>query len=779
MCYNTRMLDIYQTLEIKSVLEEIALETHSEVAKAKIVSLHMLSDKEEIRLSLKRVNEMMKLLSERDSLPIQASFDLTKFLEIAQKGGVLSIHELDHIALDIETSQKLIQYFARLDRHVYEYLYELKEELFDLSKLEESIRQVISPNLSVRDDASPELNRIRKQILHLTSSVQDVSRGLVAKYAEFLSEKGITIRNDHFVLPVQTSYKSKVPGMIHDISDTGATTFVEPQELVQLSNQIYALRVEEKEEIYRLLKILTEKVAIHQSEIQTNNRIIALLDEISAKAIYANKHHCLTSTLSDEQIISISGARHPLINDDVVVDNDFFLNKQQSMIIISGPNAGGKTVALKTLGLMVMMNQMGLAIPVKEPANLGYFPKIYADIGDNQSLSDNLSTFAAHVSNLSTITHFVTGKDLVLLDELGTGTSPREGEALALAVSDFLLKKHVFSVISSHFDKMKEFAYAKENVINAMMIFDEQKLLPTYRLKIGSSGRSYGLEMAERYHLDGKVVNQAKRYLSNDKEVSFNDVLDRLNHLVNENEQRQRELSERERLLKGKEKHLHHEEEILREKKDKLLEDVKHEQKKIIDRATQKVDLIMKNLDKDNLKLHELIHAKTELKELSSSQEEEEIYLDNGPIKIDDYVEVKGLGLVGKVKKISGEKVEVVTEDGFGVKTKLDQLVKTEEPLSAKKIQSSVNHELQIKTNVKLELNIIGYHIDEGIEAVSKYLDECRLRHFKTVRIIHGMGSGQLRNAVHAYLKKCDFIEDFHYGSTYDGGTGATVVTFK
>ena len=773
------MLDIYGTLEIQKVLDEISIETHSEVAHAKILSLRMLSNKDEIRLSLSRVNEMMNLLNEKEHLPIQSSFDLSKFLEIAKKGGVLSIAELDHIALDIETSQKLHLYFARLEKHLYPSLYEIKEKFFDLSKLLESIRHVVSPNLVIYDDASPELNRIRKQISHLSSTVQDISRGLVSKYAEYLSEKTITIRNDHFVLPVQTSFKSKVSGMIHDISDTGATTFVEPQELVQLSNQIYALRVEEKEEIYRLLKILTEKVAFHESEIDSNNKVIALLDEISAKAIYGIKHQCFAASLCDDQLISIKGARHPLISDEVVVENDFELSKQQSMIIISGPNAGGKTVALKTLGLMVMMTQMGLLIPTKEPANLGYFPKIYADIGDNQSLSDNLSTFAAHVSNLSTITHFVTGKDLVLLDELGTGTSPREGEALALAVADFLLKKHVFSVISSHFDKMKEFAYAKENVVNAMMIFDEQKLLPTYRLKIGSSGRSYGLEMAERYHLDSKVVHQAKQYLSKDKSVSFNDVLDRLNHLVNENEQRERALNEKERLLNGREKHVHHEEEVLKEKKNKLLEDVKHEQKKIIDRTTQKVDLIMKNLDKDNLKLHEIIHAKTQLNDLTTSEDEEEIYLDNGPIELGDYVEVKGLGLIGKVKKISGEKVQVVTEDGFDVKTKLDQLVKTDEPLTHKKIQTGVDHELQIKTDVKLELNIIGYHIDEGLEAVSKYLDECRLRHFKTVRIIHGMGSGQLRAAVHAYLKKCDFIEDFHYGSTYDGGTGATVVILK
>lgn len=773
------MLDIYGTLEIKKVLEEIALETHSEVSKAKILSLRMLQNKDEIRHELGVCEEMMRLLNERDRLPIQSSFDLEKYLTIAKKGGVLSIAELDHIALDIETSQKLHHYFARLEHHLYPLIFDEKEKLYDLSKLEERIRSVIGPSLNVLDSASPELKRIRQSILKLTSSVQDLSRSLIARYAEYLSEKTITLRNDHFVLPVQTSYKNKVSGIIHDISDTGSTTFIEPQELVQISNQISALRVEEKEEINRLLKMLTEQVSFHESEIDSNNKVIAYLDEISAKAIYGIKHKCLVASLCDEHLISLAGARHPLIDDDDVVENDFELSSGQSMIIISGPNAGGKTVALKTLGLMVMMTQMGLPIPTQTKANLGYFPKIYADIGDNQSLSDNLSTFAAHVSNLSTITHFVTGKDLVLLDELGTGTSPREGEALALAVSDFLLQKHVFSVISSHFDKMKEFAYAKENVSNAMMVFDEEKLLPTYKLRIGSSGKSYGLEMAERYHLEQKVVQRAKKYLSKDKEVSFNDVLDRLNHLVNENETREKSLNEKERLLKGKEKHLRHEEEVLKEKKDKLLEDVKHEQKKIITQTTQKVDLIMKNLDKDQIKLHDVIRAKTELKKLSIEKEDEEIYLDNGPISLDDYVEVKGLGLVGRVKKINGEKVQVVTEDGFDVKTKLDQLVKVDEPLSHKKIQSNINHDALVKTDVKLELNIIGYHIDEGVEAVSKYLDECRLRHFKTVRIIHGMGTGQLRKAVHEYLKKLDFVEDFHYGSTYDGGTGATVVTLK
>jgi len=779
VCYNAYMLDIYHTLEIEPILNEIASYSHTEISKQKILNLKMLTSPEEISSTLVILNEMMHLLDVKEHLPIEASFDLTKYLDIVAKSGVLSVLELDHVALDIETSKKLSLYFSRVERHLYPNLIKITDQFYDLSKLEDKIRSVISENLQIRDDASPELRKIRGQITKLTNEVRDSSRGLIAKYSEYLSENTMALRNDHFVLPVKTANKNKVPGIIHDISDTGMTTFIEPESLVQLSNKICSLRVDEKEEIYRLLRYLSNEVALNKNEVEKNNALISLLDEYSSKATYSNKHRSLCANLVDEQVIELTGARHPLINPEVVVENDFVLNKENRIILISGPNAGGKTVALKTLGLLVMMNQMGLAIPTKIPANLGYFPRIYADIGDNQSLSDNLSTFAAHVSNLSTITYFVKSKDLVLLDELGTGTSPKEGEAMAMAVTEFLLQKGTLCMISSHFDKMKEFAYATDHIENAMMVFDEKKLVPTYHFKIGASGRSYGLEMASRYHLHDEVVKKAKQYLNNDQTTDINDVLDELNHLVNENEELNKSLKERERLLTGRENNLKHQEEIFSSKKETLLEDVKIERQKILDEANAKVDFIMKNLDSSNLKLHEVIQAKTSLKELTEEHEDEKLSLSTEPIAVGDYVEIQHLGLTGKVVKITSKKVELISQDGFQVQAKLDQLVKVDAPANNKRLHTNIDHELQIKSNVGLELNIIGYHIDEGIQALSKYLDECRLRGFKTVRIIHGMGTGQLRTAVWNYLKKQSYIEEYHYGGYFDGGTGATVVTFK
>jgi len=485
----------------------------------------------------------------------------------------------------------------------------------------------------------------------------------------------------------------------------------------------------------------------------------------------------LVPSFSKERIIDLKGARHPLIDESKVVSNDFKFDESQRIIIISGPNAGGKTVALKTLGLLVMMSQMGLAIPTKEKGIISYFPRIYADIGDNQSLSDNLSTFAAHVSNLSTITHFVTSKDLVLLDELGTGTSPNEGEALALAVSDFLLRKKCFAFISSHFEKMKEYAYRRENVTNAMMVFDEKKLLPTYVLKIGYPGRSYGLEMANRYHLDAEVVDAAKKNLAKTGTRSVSDVIDKLNAVLHENEELNKKLKEDKRLLEGKTKDINYQNKVLKDKKENLLSDVEETKVKMIEDAKKKINEVLKILDKPNVKQHELIEAKTKLKNL---EETEEVFDSNEEIKIGDYVEVADLEIIGKVTKINKEKVELISVDGMSVKSTLNKLKKTSKiPGISKKSAGNPDDFVFSKTNVKLELNIIGKHVDEAMAEVEKYLDDCLLKNFKTVRIIHGMGTGALRDAVWDYLSTCKFVDSYRYGESFEGSTGATVVTLK
>lgn len=776
MWYHFDMLDIYETLEISEVLKEISSFSHTEIAKDKLINLKMLS-LDEASQGLVLVKQMSDYILKYGSIPIKASFDLSKFVEISVKGGVLTPLELDHIASDIVNANLLNSFFKKGSKSEYFDLFELVSKLYDLTPLEIKIHSVIASNLTIKDDASPKLKAIRNEIFKLESNVRSFASGLIKKYHEFLSEDTLTLRNDHYVLPVLSTHKSQVPGVIHDISDSGNTTFIEPEILVQLSNKVVSLRIEEKEEIYRLLKALTIEVAGYSSSILSNNKVIGELDFISSKSEYGNKHLCLVPTFSKERVISLKGARHPLIDPSKVVANDFYFDETKRIVIISGPNAGGKTVALKTLGLLVMMAQMAIAIPTQEPGLLPYFPRIYADIGDNQSLSDNLSTFAAHVSNLSTITHFVTSKDLVLLDELGTGTSPNEGEALALAVSDFLLNKHCFAFISSHFERMKEYAYRREGVANAMMVFDEKRLLPTYILKLGFPGRSYGLEMANRYHLDKEVVENAKKNLAKTGTRSVSDVIDKLNAVLHENEELNKKLKEDKRLLEGKTKDINYQNRVLRSKKETLLEDVELEKTRMLDDAKKKINEVLKVLDKPNIKQHELIEAKTKLKALGES---EEVFDSSDEIKLGDYAEVADLDIVGRVTKINKDKVELVSSDGMSIKSTLNKLKKVEKsPGNRMKSGRNVDDLVFSKTNVKLELNIIGKHVDEAMEEVKKYLDDCLLKNFKTVRIIHGMGTGALRDAVRDYLDTCNFVESYRYGESFEGSTGATVVTLK
>ena len=770
------MLDIYGTLEIERVLSEVATFSHTELGKEKILSLKMLSQ-DDASKALTLVSEMSNFILKYGSTPIYSSLDLSKYIDVALKGGVLTPLDLDHIASDVLTANKLHNFFKKGDKSLYFNLLELVNKLFDISELEVKIHKIIAPNLSIKDDASPKLREIRGNIRKKESEVRQLSAGLIHKFHEYLSEDTITLRNDHYVLPVETIHKNKVGGVIHDISDSGQTTFIEPEALVRLSNQICLLHIEEKEEIYLLLKELTSEVVRFSSQISSNNIVIGEIDFISSKAEYGNKHNCLVANFSRERIIDIKGARHPLIDETKVVSNDFKFDESHRIIVISGPNAGGKTVALKTLGLLIMMSQMGLAIPTKEPALISYFPRIYADIGDNQSLSDNLSTFAAHVSNLSTITHFVTQKDLVLLDELGTGTSPNEGEALALAISDFLLNKKCFAFISSHFEKMKEYAYRREGVTNAMMVFDEKKLLPTYSLKIGFPGRSYGLEMANRYHLDKEVVDKAKKNLEKTGNRSVSDVIDKLNAVLHENEELNKKLKEEKRLLEGKTKDINYQNKVLRNKKENLLSDVEETKIKMIEDAKKQINDVLKVLNNPNVKPHELIEAKTKLSKLG---ENEEVFDENEEIQIGDYVEVADLEIVGKVTKINKEKVELISVDGMSVKSTLNKLKKTAKiPGNSKKSARNPDDIVFSKTNVKLELNIIGKHVDEAMDEVKKYLDDCLLKNFKVVRIIHGMGTGALRDAVRDYLDSCSFVESYRYGESYEGSTGATVVTLK
>ncbi|MCR5079491.1 MAG: Smr/MutS family protein, partial [Bacilli bacterium] len=447
--------------------------------------------------------------------------------------------------------------------------------------------------------------------------------------------------------------------------------------------------------------------------------------------------------------------------------------------VLSGPNAGGKTVALKTLGLCVLFFKMAYLLPTALGAEVPYFKRVFVEMGDNSSLEDNLSTFSAHISSLKEITDRIGGKDLALLDELGAGTSPLEGEALAKSMLDFLLEKHAYVFLSSHFEGVKEVGLTKSGVYSASMVFDKEKLEPTYHLEMGLPGDSYGLEVASRYGLDEKIVSRAKEYASSKVDISLGKAIEKLNVLTSENRHLKEQLENREKDLERKEKSLKSKEKALEMREEKLMSDVEKRKQKILDDAKREVEDALYELRSPNLKLHEAIQVK---KKIENMEKVEETPLYNEPIKVGDYASIPSLGLEGRVTKLSNSKAEIVSDNGFPFSVSPNQLHKIAAPKVEKKEVTYTSSSLDSlgATSLKMELNIIGLYADEARLELDKYLDACRVKGFHRVRIIHGFGSGVLRKMVRDFCEKHkDFIEKYEAASEAEGAGGATIVYLK
>ena len=766
------MQNIYSTFEFDKILTAISEFSKSEIGKEKTLSLRMLSSLEDVKKSLDELQEIMEIVYRFGPLPINSSVDTLKLINIAKKTGLLSPRDLYLIANDVITSKELILFKAKINLN-YPFFDSQLAKFFDLSNLEREIRRVVTTSLTVDDHASDKLFEIRTKIRKAENSLNSKAASLAYTYGQYLSDENATIRDGHFVLPVKTAYKSKVLGAIYDVSDTGNTTFIEPLEIITLNNEITSLKIEENEEVRRILKTLTNLVILQEGEIINNNKIIGELDFISAKAQYALASNDVIASLKKEQYLDLKEARHPLIDASKVVANSYHVDEEKRLVVISGPNAGGKTVSLKTIGIIVLMNQCGLAVPALK-AELGYFKHIYIDIGDNQSLSDNLSTFSAHMNQIGEITKLVKGRDLVLIDELGTGTDPREGEALAISVSKHLLDSHALCFISSHFAGLKEYALTSPLIENSSMLFDEDNLSPTYRFKLGAPGKSYGMEVAERYGISPDIIKDAKAYLSEHAHSDTDELISALQKKVDEASKLEETLKKEKAEFDREYKQLKNDQKVLTERRENLLSSVKEEKQEMLDETKEELSRIIKIMSKGNLSLNEVIELKKQVEELED-KEEAEVY--NEDIVVGDIVSIPSLELYGKVDRINGSKAHFVSESGISLEVELNRLHRVEksEKRAIHKVSKPV--ELDVKS-VPLELNIIGMHTDEGKEALMMYLDNCRYKHMSKVRIIHGFGSGALRKMVHGYLSTQKDLT-FKLADGYEGGGGATVVIFN
>ena len=770
------MKNLYDTLEFNKIQEKLNLYIKTEVGKNLVNTLELSTDFFLLQKELSFVEEMMNLIVRFGTLPIINSSDLAIKIGFAKKGGILTPKDLNDIAEDIETSSKVISFVKKCEGN-YENIKDFIKDFNILNHLSNSIKGVISPSLTIYDNASSKLKSIRTKIVSTQQELTARINSLVRTYSSILSDGNITLRNDHFVLPVKTTEKNKIQGIIHDVSNTGETTFIEPNSIVELNNKIYVLKLEEQEEIKRILLELTKEVLSYENEILTNNQMLGYLDFVQAKSLYGNDIDGYVATLEKEQQIHLIGAKHPLLNKDTCIPNSFELNKDHRIMIITGPNAGGKTVALKTVGLLILMNQCGLPLPTSKKPILSIFNNIFLDVGDNQSIQDNLSTFSAHITNIAQIVKNIGGKDIVLIDELGTGTSPNEGEALAISVINEILFKNSFGIISSHFEGVKILAMQNDNIINASALFDEEKLLPTYKIKVGMPGKSYGVDVASRLGMPEHIIDNAKNYLANHQEQNLDNAINKLEKQFILNEKLSEELNAKLKNIEAKEiesnKILANIDKI---KKEAMLE-AEEQKEELLKKARIEIDSILKELKENEIKLHTITAAKKALENLET--DEIEVDSPNQEVEINDYVKIKDTNMQGKIIRKVKNNITVITQEGLSINTTTNKVIKTMAPAKKVAPRMTKGDQMIFKQSVPLELNVIGLHVDEALEKVEKYLDTCLARKIKSCRLIHGSGTGALRSAIHNYLKTLKSVDSFRLGGAGEGGVGATVVTFK
>ncbi len=780
---------VLKVLEFTKVKEQLIEHASSSLGKDKVRALIPSTDFEEVVRSQEETDEAAKVLRLKGNVPLTGIYDIRMQIRRSAIGGVLSPLELVQIASTIHASRMMRRFIEDMVEQGIEIpiLNEYASNIIVLAELEEPIRMAIEESGEVLDTASETLRSLRNQLRTKEARVRERLESMIrsSNAAKMLSDAIITIRNDRFVIPVKQEYRGHYGGIIHDQSSSGQTLFIEPQAIVQLNNDVQAIRVKEKQEIERILVELSGKVGLFESELGTIVGVLTDLDFMFAKARYSKRIKGSKPKMNNEGIISLFKARHPLIAMDEVVPNDILLGKTYSTIVITGPNTGGKTVTLKTVGLCTLMAQAGLQIPALDGSEMAVFGQVFADIGDEQSIEQSLSTFSSHMVNIVDILNDVSFDSLVLFDELGAGTDPQEGAALAISILDTVYKTGARVVATTHYPELKAYGYNREGVINASVEFDIETLSPTYKLLIGVPGRSNAFEISKRLGLKEKVIDMARSHVSSES----NEVDQMIAALEASKKQAENELEEAHDTLRQAEKlHKDLQEEIVSyyKEKDLLRDKAEREAQAIIEKAKQEAEEVIRDLrrmrieKKAEVKEHELIDAKKRLNEavpVSEKSKNNEARKQKHKFREGDEVKVLTFDQKGHlVEKVSDEEWQVqIGILKMKVKEKDLEFIQSEKP----KVQKHVTTIQGRDSNVSIELDLRGERYEDALLRVEKYIDDALLSNYPRVSIIHGKGTGALRQGVQEYLKNHRSVKKIRFGEAGEGGSGVTVVEFK
>lgn len=721
-----------------------------------------------------RGKEALKLYEAYRTPGFAGVHDISDSIQIIDKGGIVSTMELYQIAAFSRAILGVKKYMVESDLNTPS-ISDLVDSLSSQKRIIDKIEDCISAAYEVKDSASVELKSIRRGISQCEQEISKSTQEVISKYSSILMDNITATRNNRTCVLVKASDKNKIRGFIHGESASGQAVYIEPEVLLKLNNRLQSLFAKEKDEINRILKELCAFVMPHTHAYLSDLDTLTILDALFAKAKWAFDH-CGTYADIEENgnRLYFKDARHPLIDEEKVVANTYEINEPYHHLLITGSNTGGKTVTLKTIGLFTVLTFAGFPVFCEE-AVVPWFDGVYVDIGDSQSIVESLSTFSAHLSKLAYICEQASDRSLVLLDELGSGTDPSEGECLAIATLDYFREHNIMCIATTHYSKLKEYAKKKEDILLASVAFDMEKMRPTYKYLEGYSGQSNALEIASRYHLKSDIIEKA--YVLKEENKSDNQkLMEKLDEDFMKIHQKNEELEslskqleeEKQKFLKMKEQFLEQQEKIQLEAKVKaelMIEEAKEKAETVIDELKQ-----LKNSAKE----HEIIAIKSKLKNNDNDEEveEDETYT----FKEKDYVKLKKLGYHGEILNIKGNRATVFA-NGMKMNVKISDLEPTQRP----KVKKISTHSSKRTTSQRVsgECNVIGMRVEEALSVIDKYLDSAMFSKMYNIRLIHGHGTGALRSAIHQYLKRNKHVESYRLGGEGEGGLGATVVVLK
>ncbi len=790
---NTINKKIFKTLEFDKIIKALSHFTASELGKEQVLELKPSISFSDIESMQNETEDGATILRLRGGMPIPKLHNVKPHLKRLQIGASLNGLEIAQIGRILKTTSEVSRFFETLKETGIELntLYHLAENFITTPTLNQQIRETVEEDGHVLDDASTTLRGIRTGIKRSETGIREKLDSLIrGKNAQYLTDAVVTMRNDRYVIPVKPEHRGRFGGVVHDQSSTGQTLFIEPQAVVDLNNRLRQLQIEERQEIDRILAELSNEIAPYANEIINNMFLLGKLDFIGAKASYGKSITATRPLISETNEVNLLSARHPMLDAETVVANDILIGGEHQAVIITGPNTGGKTIILKTLGLLQLMGQSGLQLPVAEGSQMGLFTEIFADIGDEQSIEQSLSTFSSHMTNIVSILDHIDDKSLVIFDELGAGTDPQEGAALAIAILDKIGTIGSYVMVTSHYPELKAYGYNRPSTVNASMEFNVDTLSPTYRLLIGVPGRSNAFEISKRLGLSNEVIESARQLIDAESQD--------LNEMITDLENR-RKMAETEylevRYHLDESEQLHADlqtavQQFYSERED-LLKKAREKANTIVEETEEKADQIIKDLRKKQLqepygnsvKEHELIDAKSSLAQmhheesLSKNRVLKKAKLEQ-TFKVGDDVQVMSFGQKGVLLEKTDKDHWVVQMGMLKMKIKENDIkLTTPEKEPTRRMTTAVRS--ASNSHVSPQLDLRGERYENALADLDKYLDAALLANYPQVTIIHGKGTGALRTGVTEALKKHRSVKSFNYAPNNQGGNGATIVEFK